>query len=167
MLKHQGLIDDEITAAIDKQYDAMLREYRESAFGSKESRPVLDARVIYYHLKQLGRIATDSFEKLNDKPRAAHAAAGGGAPSGHAVDLTSSGPVRYRVSGILPRRGQNTVEAEYEAWKRGSWAQHVKQRAAAVRVQSVVRGIKARERSSNKLAAKEGASGSSYVRLQA
>merc|ERR1711871_402445 len=61
VFSNHGMLDDEITEAVFKQYDSMLAEYNSSEFGSTEPRDVIDSRAVYYHLKQQGRVVTDSF----------------------------------------------------------------------------------------------------------
>jgi len=132
VLEENGLLDDEISQAVNKQYDSMLAEYNASSFGQEEPRETVDARTVYYHLKQQGRIVTDSFDAPAEvKHEVWHA-------KGTAVAM------KYRVR--LPAKSTAGVDSKetYALWRKGRWAEVVGQQRATVKIASVARGKIAR-----------------------
>lgn len=132
MLSSQGLLDDEITQAINRQYDAMLVEYNSSSFGAKEPRTAVDARTVYFHLKQQGRVILDSL----------------GASAARRLSVldgaASVSPMRYRLSDVKSRQGLDSSEA-YATWKDHWWKEHVREHES-VKINSAARGVLARKK---------------------
>ena len=137
VLTERGLIDDEVRQAIDRQYDEMLREYNDSQFGAKEPKEEIDPRVVFYHLKQQGRIITDTFNAGRSTRLLPVEAA------------TPSSPLRYRyrVGEIKSHRGLDSEEG-YDLWRQGTWLEAVRGEKAVAKIDGAMRGKLTRSRAS-------------------
>ena len=117
---------------MNQQYDAMLAEYNSSSFGIEEPRDTVDARTVYYHLKQQGRIVTDSFD----------------APEARKLQDTNGTALAMKYRVRLPPNSKAGVDSKeaYALWRKGRWAEVVGQQKATVKIASVARGKAVRRR---------------------
>ena len=116
----------------------MLQEYNSSNFGSREPREAIDARTVYFHLKQQGRVVLQSFDLDAAK----------GAPDARRPSL------RYRLSDVKSRHGLDSTEA-YSTWRQAWWTEHIREQAE-VKISSVARGKQARAKAATTNGGQEG-----------
>jgi len=128
VLAKQGLLDDEIKQAVDKEYDSMLAEYNDSDFARDEPRDVVDARTVYFHLKQQGRIVTNTF----DAPEAKRFSS---VEDGESQSVDH----QYRVSNVKSKKGVDSQEA-YNKWLQEHWVKAVKGEQATIQINTIARG---------------------------